>query len=235
MFKVSRTSVELEAAAGSSSTIIVTSDFDWMTDASTDAGFTYTPTTCEWSTEHPYTDGKTTVTITASNKNNSEKGAISLGTLTFKNIETEQTLEVTVTQKTSYVAPVTGKTVTFTFASLGYSNADDVTTVSADDNGNKDITLTFGLGTNSNNNSPKYYTTGKGARMYKGNILVVDGGSYIITSIAFTFNTTNTGNLVSTPTGYNSKTYSWTGSSNSVKFSNSGDTNRIQKIVVTYE
>lgn len=112
VFKVSRTSVELEATANSSSTITVTSDFDWVSDASANAGFTYDPTACEWTTENPYTDGKTTVTITASAENASEAGTKTLGTLTFTNMETSETLVVTVTQKTSYVAPVLGNIAT---------------------------------------------------------------------------------------------------------------------------
>ena len=112
VFKVSRTEVELAAAANSSSNITVTSDFDWMSGASEGAGFTSTPTTCEWTTENPYTDGKTTVTITASAENASEEGTKTLGTLTFTNMETSETLVVTVTQKTSYVAPVLGNIAT---------------------------------------------------------------------------------------------------------------------------
>ena len=112
VFKVSRTSVELEAAANSSSTITVTSDFDWVSEASTGAEFTSTPTTCEWNSENPYKDGKTTVTIKATAENTSEE-AKSLGTLTFTNVETGQTLEVKVTQKISYVAPTSGTTITY--------------------------------------------------------------------------------------------------------------------------
>lgn len=114
VFKVSRAEVELEATAGSSSTITVTSDFDWMSDASTGAGFTSTPATCEWNSKNPYIDGKTTVTITASDENASEKGAKSLGTLTFTNLKTGQTLEVTVTQKTSYVS--SDNTLTYSYS-----------------------------------------------------------------------------------------------------------------------
>ena len=124
------------------------------------------------------------------------------------------------------------KTATFTFSSMGYGNGDDVTTVSEDDNANTDISLTFDVGSNTNNNAPKYYTTGSGARMYVNNTLVVDGGTKTITSIAFTFSGNNTGTLTSSPTGYTQPT--WTGSSSSVSFTNTGSTNRIQKITVTY-
>ena len=108
VFKVSRTEVELDAEAGSSSTITLTSDFGWNSQASTDAGFTSTPATCEWTTENPYTDGKTTVTIKANAANDSEEGTKELGTLTFTNLITKEILIVTVKQKSSH------ETVTYT-------------------------------------------------------------------------------------------------------------------------
>lgn len=108
VFKVSRTEVELDAEAGSSSTITLTSDFGWNSQASTDAGFTSTPATCEWTTEHPYKDGKTTVTIKANAANDSEEGTKELGTLTFTNLITKEILIVTVKQKSSH------ETVTYT-------------------------------------------------------------------------------------------------------------------------
>ena len=117
VFTVSRKEVELEAAANSSSNITVTSDFDWMSGASEGAGFTSTPTTCEWTTENPYTDGKTTVTITATAENASKEGTKTLGTLTFTNMENSEQLVVTVTQKTSYVAPVLGNIATGSLSS----------------------------------------------------------------------------------------------------------------------
>ena len=108
VFKVSRNEVELDAKAGSSSTITLTSDFGWNSKASTDAGFTSTPATCEWTTEHPYKDGKTTVTIKANAANDSEEGTKELGTLTFTNLITKEILIVTVKQKSSH------ETVTYT-------------------------------------------------------------------------------------------------------------------------
>ena len=116
VFTVSRTEVELDAAANSSSTITVTSDFDWMSDASEGAGFTYDPTVCEW-TDASYASakGKITVTITASAKNASEEGTKTLGTLTFTNMETSETLVVTVKQKSSAI--VSGEALPFSFDS----------------------------------------------------------------------------------------------------------------------
>ena len=165
-----------------------------------------------------------------------------LDTWTVTNASTSESITVTDNSFTMPAANVNvtatfkeiggSKTATFTFSSMGYANGDDVTTVTKDDNDNTDISLTFALGTNSNNNAPKYYTTGTGARMYVGNTLVVNGGSKTITSIAFTFSGSNTGTLTSSPEGYTQP--KWTGSSNSVTFSNTGSTNRIQKITVTY-
>lgn len=107
VFKVSRASVELDATKGAQTTITVTSDFDWMANASTSAGFSFSPDTYTWQE-----GGKETVTITASADNSSESGTATLGTITFSNIETKEEIIVTVAQKSSYVAPTTGKTVT---------------------------------------------------------------------------------------------------------------------------
>lgn len=107
VFKVSRASVEIDATKGAQTTITVTSDFDWMADASTSARFSFSPNTYAWQE-----GGKETVTITASADNSSESGTATLGTITFSNIETKEEIIVTVAQKSSYVAPTTGKTVT---------------------------------------------------------------------------------------------------------------------------
>lgn len=106
VFNAARTTVELEATADASTTITLTSDFDWMAEASAGATFTFTPDTYTWAE-----GGKQTVTIKATAANESEKGTIDIGTITFTN-ETNETIEVRVTQKSSYVAPTTGKTVT---------------------------------------------------------------------------------------------------------------------------
>lgn len=107
VFNAARTTVELEATVDASTTITLTSDFDWMAEASAGATFTFTPDTYTWAE-----GGKQTVTIKATAANESENGTIERGTITFTNIETKETLEVKVTQKSSYVAPTIGKTVT---------------------------------------------------------------------------------------------------------------------------
>lgn len=180
VFKVSRSEVELEATANSSSTITVTSDFDWMSDASANAGFTYDPTVCEWTdASYASANGKITVTITASAENASEEGTKTLGTLTFTNLSTEETLVVTVTQKTSYVAPVTGKTVTFTF-DQGKGNSNESLTWT-----DNTITLTASKGEGSYN--PNEHAKDKQLRLYTNNTLTVSGAT--ITKITFNVGT----------------------------------------------
>ena len=170
VFKVSRTEVELAAAANSSSNITVTSDFDWMSGASEGAGFTSTPTTCEWTTENPYTDGKTTVTITASAENASEEGTKTLGTLTFTNMETSETLVVTVTQKTSYVAPVLGNIATGSLTS-----------------GKEGVTLEEGKAiTYSDVKKGSSYAVYTPGRFYASNEFVVSSSAGNITKITIT-------------------------------------------------
>ena len=110
---------------------------------------------------------------------------------------------------------------TFTFSELGYGNAEDVTTVVGND-----VTLTFDAGTNASN-SPKYYTTGAGVRMYVGNTLEValndQTGDTRITAIEFTFSASN----------YTGGLQNWTGSETSHTFTATG-TARIQVIAVTF-
>ena len=182
VFKVSRTDVELEAAANSSATITVTSDFDWMSDTSTGAGFTSTPTTCEWTTENPYTDGKTTVTITATAENASKEGTKALGTLTFTNMETSEQLVVTVTQKTSYVAPVLGNIATGSLSS-----------------GKEGVTLEEGKEITYSDvkkgNNYAEYTPG---RFYAPNEFVVSSSAGEITSITITCSSTSYATVLET-------------------------------------
>ena len=182
VFKVSRTEVELEAAANSSATITVTSDFNWMSEASTEAGFTSTPTTCEWTTENPFTDGKTTVTITASAENASEEGTKTLGTLTFTNKETSEKLVVTVTQKTSYVAPVLGNIATGSLTS-----------------GKEGVTLEEGKAiTYSDVKKGTNYAEYTPGRFYSPNEFVVSSSAGEITSITITCSSTSYATVLET-------------------------------------
>ena len=108
VFKVPRTEVELDAAADSKTTLTITSDFDWIAESSTGAGFTISPETYTWAA-----DGKQTVTITATAANDSKDGVRTLGTVTFTDAETFEEIVVTVKQKSSYSTPVSGSQVEF--------------------------------------------------------------------------------------------------------------------------
>ena len=61
--------------------------------------------------------------------------------------------------------------VTWTASEQGYENAEDVTSITIDEN----IGGLFSAGTNTSN-SPKYYTTGSGVRMYNNNTLLLTKG-----------------------------------------------------------
>ena len=66
---------------------------------------------------------------------------------------------------------VTGNGITIDFPTMGYGNAQEVTTVKLTDG----TTLTFGAGTN--RNAPKYYDSGTAIRMYPTNTLTVTAAS----------------------------------------------------------
>lgn len=169
VFNVSRTSVELDSAAGSKTTITVTSDFDWMADASASAGFTFTPDTYTWKES-----GKETATITASSANSSESGTATLGTITFSNMETSETIVVTVMQKSSYVAPSTGNTVTITFDG-GQGQQDGLTWES--------VPIKVVANKSSGANAPNEHAKDKQLRFYKGNTISISGAT--ITKVEF--------------------------------------------------
>ena len=228
VFKVSRTEVELEAADNSSSTITVTSDFDWTSVISTGAGFTSTPTTCEWNTENQFTDGKTTVTITASAANESEEGTKTLGTLTFTNSKTSKTLVVTVTQRSSYVAPSTGTEVTFDLAYTATDTKTEEWSIT-----NEGVTLYWKKGTSQNIPSPNKEGS---VRMYPGTILTItvpEGKQ--ITKVVFTATSAsyNATNLLYNKEALTSDTWVLATPANSVDLTPTANA-RFKSIVVTY-
>lgn len=95
---------------------------------------------------------------------------------------------------------------TFTFSSLGYSNAEEVSTIA----GTSNCSIVFAKGSNSN--APKYYNSGTAVRTYGGNTITVTANTgYKITSITLTFGSSDGTNAITSSTG----TYdngSWTGS-----------------------
>ena len=91
---------------------------------------------------------------------------------------------------------VSGNTIIVDFPSMGYDNAQDVTSVTLTD-GTK---LTFGAGTN--RNAPKYYDSGASIRMYPTNTLTVTAASgKTIASIDITCSANNAEGQVTASAG----------------------------------
>lgn len=217
VFKAARTAVELEATADASTTIILTSDFDWMAEASAGATFTFTPDTYTWAE-----GGKQTVTIKATAANESENGTIERGTITFTNIETKETLEVKVTQKSSYVAPVLGKQITFTFDG-GAGQKDGLTWTS------EPLTIVANKGQGTN--APYEHAKDKKLRFYNKNTITISGA--IITKVEFTGTvqkfSANGGTMAT-------DNKSWSGSSSNLVLTNTASSKaEFTSITVTYE
>lgn len=226
VFKVPRTEVELDAAADSKTTLTITSDFDWIAESSTGAGFTISPETYTW-----VADGKQTVTITATAANDSKDGVRTLGTVTFTDAETFEEIVVTVKQKSSYIA-VGPSSITYTPANFTGGG-----------------TSGTGGATNSLIEGVKVYTD-KGfidgttaIRVYASGIITISSETKTIKKIEFT--STASGKSDYGPSklslqgevgksSYSGKVTTWTGSSNSVSYKATAQY-RFTKIVVTYE
>lgn len=225
VFTVSRSEVELDAAADSKTTLTITSDFDWIAKSSTGAGFTISPETYTWAA-----DGKQTVTITATAANDSQDGVRTLGTVTFTDAETFEEIVVAVKQKSSYIA--TGPS-SIMFTPANFTGGTSGT----------------GGATNSLIEGVKVYTD-KGfidgttaIRVYANGIITISSEIKTIKKIEFTSTVSNNskygpsclslqGNVGSS--SYSGKVTTWTGSSNSVSYKATAQY-RFTKIVITYE
>ena len=124
--------------------------------------------------------------------------------------------------------------VTFDLTS-GYTNAQEVTSVSSDG-----VTLTFDKGTNSN--TPKWYTTGTAVRLYGGSTLTVSSTVGKVTSVVFTFSGTGYTLSNSAAATVDNGSYSesgttgtWTLSATNATITRGGTSGhaRIKKVVVT--
>ena len=224
VFKVSRASVELDATKGAQTTITVTSDFDWMANASTSAGFSFSPDTYTWQE-----GGKETVTITASNANASEAGTATLGTITFSNIETEEELIVTVTQKSSYVAPAIDTEATYgidAFSGGTSGSGSALTIINSDSN----ISLS-GVG----------YRADTHVKIYANQTLTITPqNGKTITNIVITATTSTyvgTWKASSASVSVSGTSVTWTGTSTAaVTLTNTASKQaRITNVVVTYK
>ena len=118
--------------------------------------------------------------------------------------------------------------VTFTFSDVDYDNQEEVTSVSQGS-----ISIAFDKGTN--NNPPKYYTSGTALRCYGGNYFTVSSSSGAISNIEFTFGSSDGSNAL-TPDVGNFTSTTWTGSATAVKFTVGGTSGhrRLAAIKVTY-
>ena len=117
---------------------------------------------------------------------------------------------------------------TITFSEQGYSNQQEITTVSG-----TNFTITFNKGTNSN--APKYYTSGTAIRAYGGNFFTVSSTTKTIEKIEITFGSSDGSNAITTDVD-TYKNGTWTGSASSVTFTIGGTTGnrRLASIAVTY-
>ena len=118
---------------------------------------------------------------------------------------------------------------TVEFSKQGYSNSDIVASYTG-----TYFTIEFDKGTN--NNSPKYYTTGAAIRAYGGNTFTISSETKTLETIVISFGTGDGSNAITTDT----ETYkdgTWTGSASSVTFTIGGTSGnrRISSIAVTYE
>ena len=118
--------------------------------------------------------------------------------------------------------------VTWTASEQGYTNGQEITDVTFDEN----VAATFAKGTNSN--APKYYTSGTAIRCYGGNYFTVSS-DYDLTQIVITFGSSDGSNAITTDCGtYENGT--WTGAANSVTFTIGGTSGnrRIAGFAITY-
>lgn len=119
-------------------------------------------------------------------------------------------------------------TTQFVYKDKGYTNGQEVTSVSQDG-----VTIGFDKGTN-NSYKPTYYDTGTAIRCYGGNTIAVSATN--ISQIVFTFASGESTNTISVNTGsYNADTKTWKGAADQVIFTVDGTSGhrRIKEMDVT--
>ena len=156
--------------------------------------------------------------------------AVGTATITATAEETEEykaasaNYVLTVTEKN----PTGPTTVVIDLSKQNFKNEQEIKEVSSDP-----VSLIFNKGSN-NQNSPKYFTKGTAVRLYGGNTMTVSSSKMIV-KVELTFATGEGNNTITT----DSETYlngTWTGESNSIKFTVGGTSGhrRVQKVSVTY-
>jgi hypothetical protein len=119
--------------------------------------------------------------------------------------------------------------ITWSAADQGYENGQVIESVDFNDY----VAGEFFKGTN--NNAPKYYTTGAAIRCYGGNYFTITS-DYVLTEIVFGFATGEGSNAITSNVGtYEDGT--WTGSANEVTFTISGTSGhrRFATFTITYD
>ena len=221
VFTVTPASLTFEATANSTATFKVTSTYAATIEVSDDTKWSVSPAIVEVGVE-------TEITVTALTANEGEEAVTGTVTVTRTGSISE---EVSLSQK---VKPGEGgevaeTTITFDSTAQNYTNQQAISTVTADSN----ISIAFDKGSNSN--APKYFTSGTSIRVYGGNYFTVSSTTATITKISLTFGDGDGSNAITTDCGTFSSS-NWTGSSQSVKFTDGGTSGnrRIQTITVTY-
>ena len=117
--------------------------------------------------------------------------------------------------------------VTLDLTAQGYANQQEVSSLTVDG-----VTVAFNKGTN--NNTPKFYTSGNAVRVYGGGYLTVTADGKSVTKVEFTFGGSDGTNELSADSG-NLSGGVWEGEAASVKFTVGGTTGnrRFAKLVVT--
>lgn len=116
-------------------------------------------------------------------------------------------------------------TETVVFKDKGFSNASSVKGLTQGE-----VSFEFDVGNNSNNNDPKYYSTGTGVRTYIGNTIKISVKSGVITSVKFVFSGSNNFN------NYESGAVAWTGEQDTLTIEHTtSSASRIQQIIVGYK
>lgn len=155
--------------------------------------------------------------------------AVGTATVTATAEETEEykaasaNYVLTVTEK----SPTGPTTVVIDLSKQNFTNSQEIKEVTSGP-----VSLIFNKGTNKT--SPIYYTKGTAVRLYAGNTMTISSSKTIV-KVELTFATGENKNTITT----DSKTYlngTWTGESNSIKFTVGGTSGhrRVQKVSVTY-
>ena len=119
---------------------------------------------------------------------------------------------------------------TIDLSTKGFFNGETVETVYG-----TDCAISFALGTNTNNLSPRYYINGNAVRVYCGNWMTVSSDTKTIEQITLVFGTGDKRNEITVDNG-NFSVDTWTGNASEVVFSVVGSSGhrRIQQVEVTY-